>query len=594
MAGCSCLNNNIARKNTVSPNVILIITDDMGYGDIARHGNPLIKTPNLDVLYEQSVRFTNFHTDPTCSPTRAALLTGKYSHRVGVWHTFMGGNYLRKNEETMAEVFKNSGYCTAIFGKWHLGGNYPYRPIDRGFDEWLGQGDMGTGTTEDYFYNDRVNDVYLHNGERTKCDGFGPDVIFEYANQFIKFNGRKQPFFVYLSTYAPHHPNTIPEKSWADKYESKTSIKNAFYYATIERLDRNIGMLRKCLKKNNLEDNTILLFMSDNGANIGADYFNSGMRGVKGQPYEGGHRVPFFFYWPKGRIMHGSEVNDLTAHIDILPTLIDICELNNSENSYDGRSFKKQLFQPDVKLPPRTLFVEAQRTIEPVKWHNTAAMTNRWRLINNKELYDIILDPGQTHDIYDQYSEVVAQIQKDFDIYWQNVTPNDRERPVTVIGSPFQKEIFLTSADWYVSDAPWNHALTACGPYTTGSWKVLAYKKGKYNVEVRRWPIEADAPITGKPEFKKQMDAWGPNGAKTHLIYNETVVCPKTEFTCLPVKYIELKIGDFKQTKPVHARDKYVNFIVDLKKQLLNIEANMLDNNRNLIAGAYYVYIKPA
>ena len=168
------------------PNVILIITDDQGYGDIGAHGNALIQTPNMDQLHAESVRFTNFHVDPTCSPTRGALMSGKYSHRARVWHTIAGGNHLRANEITMADVFRASGYRTGMFGKWHLGSNYPYRPIDRGFDEWLGQGDGGTGTTDDYFTNDRVNDHYLHNGAFEFRPGYAPDVFYDAAIDYIR------------------------------------------------------------------------------------------------------------------------------------------------------------------------------------------------------------------------------------------------------------------------------------------------------------------------------------------------------------------------------------------------------------------------
>ena len=221
-----------------SPNVVLLVTDDQGFGDLRCHGNPVIKTPHLDKLYEQAVRFTDFHVDPTCAPTRAALLTGKYSHRAGVWHTVSGGNHLRASEMTMADAFKEAGYRTGHFGKWHLGSNYPYRPMDRGFDEWLGQGDGGTGTTDDWFDNDRVNDYYWHNGERVQRDGYAPDIFFDAAIDFIKENEQNdKPFFVYLATYMPHDPHTLPDRSWAKKYSSDVSDHVAYFFAGIERID---------------------------------------------------------------------------------------------------------------------------------------------------------------------------------------------------------------------------------------------------------------------------------------------------------------------------------------------------------------------
>jgi arylsulfatase A-like enzyme len=188
---------------TSKPNVILIVTDDQGYGDLSCHGNPILQTPNLDRLHKESVRFTDFHTNPTCAPSRGALLTGKYAHRAGVWHTIAGGNHLRASEMTMADAFRASGYRTALFGKWHLGSNYRYPPMDRGFDEWLGSGDGGTGTNDDWFDNDRVNDHYLHNGEWVQRDGYAPDVFFDAAIDFHQSGQRQRPAILCLSRHLP-------------------------------------------------------------------------------------------------------------------------------------------------------------------------------------------------------------------------------------------------------------------------------------------------------------------------------------------------------------------------------------------------------
>ncbi|QBG49245.1 hypothetical protein EGM51_04810 [Verrucomicrobia bacterium S94] len=207
----------------VQPNVIIVITDDQGYGDLSCHGNPVVKTPNIDKLYEQSVRFADFHADPTCAPTRAALLTGKYSHHVKGWHTIAEGNYPRVYEVTMTDLFKAAGYRTGLFGRWYLGANYPYRPMDRGFDERLGQeGDGGTGMTDDWFDNDRVNDMYWHNGERERREGYAPDVFFDAAIDSI-VEKRKQPFFVCLATCLPHEPHTVPDRVMLSAYKSIVS-----------------------------------------------------------------------------------------------------------------------------------------------------------------------------------------------------------------------------------------------------------------------------------------------------------------------------------------------------------------------------------
>ncbi len=505
------------------PNVILIITDDQGYGDIGSHGNRLIQTPHIDQLHAESVRFTNFHVDPTCSPTRGALMSGKYSHRAKVWHTIAGGNHLRAGEMTMANVFRASGYRTGMFGKWHLGSNYPYRPIDRGFDEWLGQGDGGTGTTDDYFTNDRVNDHYLHNGEFEFRPGYAPDVFFDAAIEYVRDeDDNGQPFFVYLSTYIPHAPHTLADREWANKYMPAVNPKVAYFFAAIERVDQGLGRLRRALKENGLAENTILIFMTDNGGTAGVRFFNAGMRGKKGTAYDGGHRVPFFMHWKEGKLRHGHDVNDLTAHFDVLPTLIDLLDLKPpAQVDFDGRSFKEQLYRPELLLPERTLCVEVQRTYQAQKWQNATAMTRQWRLVNSEELYDIQADPGQKQNVLSDHPEVVAKLNRDFDTYWQRVSPGDRDKVVFVVGHEKDPETYLHSADWYAEVVPWNHASTSRGVNLSGSWHIKAAVAGTYRLEVRRWPKEVDAPITGVPNISKTTDAWDSTGGKPNLLYGQ-------------------------------------------------------------------------
>jgi arylsulfatase A-like enzyme len=366
------------------PNVIIFMTDDQGFGDIGAHDHPFLRTPNMDRLHAESVRFTDFHVDPSCAPSRAALMTGKYAHRVGVWHTIAGGDYLRSTEVTMADIFRANGYRTGIFGKWHLGSNFPYRPIDRGFSEWLGQAGGGPGTTPDWFDNDRVNDHYLHNGKWTQIDGYGPDVLFDAAIDFI-LGEKEQPFFVYLPTFLPHTPHTIPDAGRAEYHLNHVPPSLAYYFAAIEHLDRNLGRLYDVLKEHALLDDTIFIFLSDNGAAADtADCYNAGMRGNKGQVYEGGHRVPFFIRWANGKLQHGKDVADLTAHFDVLPTLLELCGLEPPVDiDFDGRSFAQQLRDPSMQLPERTLFVDLQRSFEPRKSDQTVvAMTPRWRRSN--------------------------------------------------------------------------------------------------------------------------------------------------------------------------------------------------------------------
>ncbi len=295
-------------EQATRPNVIIVMTDDQGYGDLGAHGNNIIKTPNLDKLYGESTRLTNFHVSPTCSPTRAALLTGHYNNRTAVWHTKSGRSLIHVDEKVMAETFKSSGYATGIFGKWHLGDNYPFRPRDKGFDEVVVHFGGGIGNTHDYWGNDYFDDHYSHNGTYQEYEGYCTDVWFSEAMRFIEKN-QDRPFFCYISTNAPHSPHHVPQK-YIDLYQQEGLNGNpgAEFYGMVTNIDHNLGLLVKKIDKLNLTQSTILIFLTDNGSGggLGLDQdqfligqgFNAGMRGKKGSQYEGGHRVPFFLRWP--------------------------------------------------------------------------------------------------------------------------------------------------------------------------------------------------------------------------------------------------------------------------------------------------------
>lgn len=574
------------------PNVIVVLVDDMGYGDVAAHGNPVIHTPNLDRLHSESARLTDFHVDPTCSPTRSALMTGKYAHHVKVWHTIAGGNHLRAGEPTMAEVFRANGYRTGMFGKWHLGSNFPYRPIDRGFDEWLGQGDGGTGTTDDHFLNDRVNDRYIRNGERNQpINGWAEDVFFDSATDFIRGSKKaNKPFFIYLCTYSPHHPITLPYASAADDYKKKVGAETAFFFTAIEKIDARIGRLRATLAEEGLDRDTILIVLTDNGGTAGVKLFNAGMRGMKGDVYDGGHRVPCFVHWPAGGLRQGQDIHSLNAHIDMLPTLVDLCGLELPRNAgFDGRSFGPQLRDANAEVPERTLFVEVQRTFKPEKWHGAAAMTSRWRLVNDKELYDMKQDPGQKRNVIDGHPDVVARLRKDFESYWAMVTPGDRDRVEFIVGDERQAEIFLHSSDWYLPEPPWHHARVAAGATDAGDWQIRAARAGTYRFEVRRWPREADAGLAEVPEIHKTVDAWDPRGPKPDLLYGNT----RTSFKKLPVASVRLTTGGKTRTLPAPVGASEVSFDVDLEGGVSStVKAVLLDSSGEVIAGACYVYCR--
>ncbi|OVE82718.1 hypothetical protein BVY04_00170 [bacterium M21] len=372
------------------PNVIIVITDDQGYGDLGCHGNPIVKTPNIDSFYQDSVRLTIYHVDPTCSPSRSALLTGRYSNRVWVWHTTQGRSMLRAREKTMADVFSQNGYATGFFGKWHLGDAYPYRPEDRGFSHVVMYGGGAVGQTSDFWANDYFNDTYYVNGKWQKFKGFCTDIWFSEAQKFIQEKKKTgKPFFAYITVNAPHGPLRAPRK-YLDMYMNHPDLQNKKscipFFGMITNIDDNFGMLRDLLKKEGIDKDTILVFTTDNGTAGGNVAHSAGMRGGKGSEYDGGHRVPWLMRWPNSKLSGGKDVDQLTAHLDILPTFIDMLNLQSPQIEFDGTTIREIIYGDKGKLHDRTLVVESQWIKDPEKWRKCSVMNDRWRLLNGKKL----------------------------------------------------------------------------------------------------------------------------------------------------------------------------------------------------------------
>jgi len=535
------------------PNVILIMTDDQGYGDIGAHGSPYVKTPTLDRLYEESVRLTNFHVDPCCAPTRASLLTGQYSARSGVWHTIGGRSLLRKNKVTMADVFRSGGYKTAIFGKWHLGDNYPFRPQDRGFEETLVHGSGVVGNKWDYWGNDYYNDTYFRNGIPEKFEGYCNSVWFDEAIKFITKN-RQNLFFCFLSTNIPHAPLRVDER-YAELYRSQVSERLAKYYGMIAKFDEDLERLLKKLQELELEKNTILIFLSDNGPcpwyggiRIDDDGFveegySAGMRGGKIWGYENAHRVPCFIRWPAGSIRGGKNVKLLTAHFDLFPTLIEACGLTKPHGViFDGTSLMPLLTGRKSQWPERTLYVHNQRVDFPVKYKDYQVLTERWRLIKrgSEELYDIKRDPGQRNDVAAQYPEVVKALHQRYEEWWEDISRNFNTYDEIIIGSDRENPATLYSHD--------AHSKT-----TDKIWVINVAKDGKYGFRLFRWPEAADKRIAEDKEgvldfAADQAHLWIGNiqsevKLALDMKFAEVAVHLKAGTTCLQAWFSENKSG---------------------------------------------------
>lgn len=430
------------------PNVILVITDDQGYGPVGAHGHPWIKTPNLDVLHGQSTRFTSFLVSPTCSPTRAALMSGRHPLKNGITHTILERERMALSTVTLPQILAKAGYVSGIFGKWHLGDEDAYQPDKRGFDEVFIHGAGGIGqayqcSCADAPGNKYFNPAIRHNGKFVRTEGYCTDLFFTAALGWIKqIKEKDKPFFAYITTNAPHGPFIAPPANTKRFTDLGFSAKTAGFYGMIENIDENMGRLMGKIEEWNLAEDTLMIFMSDNGMTGGGsgrgkvgvakdgspmNVYNAGMRGMKGSPDEGGVRVPFFVRWT-GKLKPGRDVAALSAHIDLLPTLAELAGLRElPKNQVEGRSLVPLLIDPKAKWKQRHLFTQIARWktgSEPDEhmWKKYAVRNHRYRLVVD-QLYDMKKDPNQTVNIADKHPDVVQSMRAAYQEFWKEARP---------------------------------------------------------------------------------------------------------------------------------------------------------------------------
>jgi arylsulfatase A-like enzyme len=427
-------------EQTRQPNILLVMTDDQGYGDLACHGNPLIQTPHIDAFYKQAVRFTDFHVSPTCSPTRSALMTGRHEFKNGVTHTINERERLTLLAFTLAQLLKSAGYTTGIFGKWHLGDEADHQPNRRGFDEVFIHGAGGIGQTYvgscgDAPGNTYFNPAILHNGTFEKTKGYCTDVFFAQATAWIDQQCQAgRPFFAYITPNAPHAPLDCPP-DYEAKYTGKVPANVAKFYGMITNIDDNFGRLMDKLRRWRLERDTLVIFMTDNGSATGSQTFNAGMRGAKGTPYQGGTRVPALWRWPAG-FAGGRDVKQLTAHIDIFPTLAAITEAKvppEFAGQVEGRSLLPLLEDDAADWPDRTLVTHVGRwekgQAAAAKYSACSIRNSRFTLVNAKqrgeqwELFDLQSDPGETKNVLAEHRDIADELRDRLDQWWTEVTP---------------------------------------------------------------------------------------------------------------------------------------------------------------------------
>jgi arylsulfatase A-like enzyme len=577
-------------KISAHPNVIFVLADDQGYGDIAINGNPWIKTPNMDRLARDGIQFTDFHVETTCAPTRAGLMTGIYCNKVGVWHTVKGRSILEKGAVTVAQMFKSAGYTTGIFGKWHLGDNYLYRPQDRGFDYSLVCRGGGVGQSPDYWNNDYFGDAYYYNGNPKRFKKYCNEVWFDNAIKFIeKAKKSHKPFFCYIPTNVPHEPYHVPQQ-YIDMYKDNSNIPFPAFYGMLTNLDENIGRLRKKLKELGIADNTIFIYSSDNGTSGGVKFlhdgkiigYNSGMRGRKGSPYDGGHREPLFIYWKNGHITGGKSISMLTSYVDIVPSLLDLCEIPSPKNvHFNGQSIKPLIEGKEDNWPDRILFTDTQREEFLQKWKDACVMTNQWRLViikNEKELYDIDRDPGEKNNIASTYPNIVRKLSVAYENYWSEISTDSAKYERIVIGVKEHPQMMeLSSMDCHMVDGipAWNQVMVRNGAGEVGFWALQVATPGKYVFHLRRYPVESGLTINAAAPKGDTI----PGGQ------------PYPEGKSLHIDKAIIEINGLQKEEKINEYSYSVDFTLDLKKGPAQLKARFIDTKGNQI-DAYYVYIK--
>jgi len=478
------------------PNVLMIMTDDQGYGDLRFHGNDKIDTPVLDRLAAESTRFERFFVCPLCAPTRASLLSGRYYLRTGVASVTRGLETMRSREVTIAEVLKAADYATGCFGKWHLGEHYPNHPNGQGFDEFFG---MPTGHWDNYF-DPRLD----HNGQPVETRGYITDVLTDAAIRFIE-DHRAGPFFCYVPYNAPHTPLQIPD-AYFDKYKARgLDDRTAAIYGMVQNIDENVGRLLKKLDALNLAGNTVVIFLSDNGAEgpEGSRY-NAGMRGMKGRVHEGGVRVPLFVRWP-GKIPSGKVVKQIAAHVDLLPTIAELCGVKRlNTEPLDGRSLVPLLVGEPGDWPERMFFTRmpgwrrlagyVDPVIRDLQQFPGAVRTERWRMVNTGsgwQLYDMIADPGQKEDVAAGNARVVERLSRAYQTWFADVTRVPIERPPIPVGYRRRPAVELPAPEAYFSGAiRWYNKYGFAHDWLTGWtstadtiwWDVDVTSAGRYEV----------------------------------------------------------------------------------------------------------------
>ena len=549
------------------PNILIVLVDDAGYGDFSCHGHPFLQTPHIDRLHAESIRLTDFHVAPMCSPTRGQLLTGVHGLRTGVTSVTSARTYLRPEFATAPQIFAAAGWRTGLFGKWHLGDSYPHRPMDKGFQTavWL----RGWGFTSAPEFSNTLIAGTVQRGEKAEqFPGYITDFCFDEAMAWMRAcQAKAEPFFCYVPLNAAHAPHIVPEKYLA-AFAGKPAPA---FFGMLANLDENMGRLETFLRTTGLRENTLVIFMTDNGGTAGVKTYNAGLRAGKTTYYEGGHRVPCFIRWPAGGLRAPADLTPVTQVQDVLPTLLEFADLTKPAGpDFDGLSLAPLLRGKTAALPDRTLVVQygpgaGQKDTTGPKKFQSAVLWKQWRLVHGTELYDVYADRAQTRDLAPSHPEVVADLRRRYENWWATVAPRLNEFVPASLGAAAENPVLLTSSDWqdaYADNA--GHVRHAVGGPRGGPWHVQIERTGDYTFALRRWPFDRDAPLAGN-------------------------ITPPGK--ALPIASATLTVAGQKLTAPAEPQAKEVVFRTRLPAGRTPVQAWFQDAAGTDLCGAYYVKV---
>lgn len=594
------LNLSVPARSADQPNVIVVMTDDQGYGDLSCHGNPVFTTPHLDNLHAESIRLTDFHVAPMCTPTRGQFLTGRDAARNAAINVSSGRTLLRADLPTLADEFAGAGYRTGLFGKWHLGDTYPYRPEDRGFEETLWFPSSHINSVPDVWNNDYFDDTYRRNGVLTKYEGYCTDVFFGEAMSWMGERAEKgEPFFVFLPTNAPHTPYWLPgedlvamqevvdEAEKAGKLREMLPLKRENlpkFLAMIKNIDDNMGRLETFLEESGIRDNTIVVFLTDNGSTMGADYYNAGMWGRKTQLWEGGHRVPCFIRYPEGGLDEGRDIGGLTQVQDLFPSLLSLAGIESKTPS-DGKDLVPVFRGEEIVPEDRMLIINYSRmpigfefaapdSPSRMRREGAAVLWKRWRLLEDRELYDLSSDALQRKNVIGEHPAVAEKMRGHLDEWWKEVADVANEPQPVVIGHDAENPVLLTACEWLDVFIDQQKQVRRAD-LKNGWWEIEVAEAGEYEFELRRWPRDADLPLTA--------------GVEATEVATDTLLAGKA----LPIAIARIRLGTRPgQTKRVEPGATHATFTTTLPAGRTRLYTWFMDDEHQSLLGAYYVYVK--